>query len=228
MEIFEKTFISSPEYNTLISVSSSNFRMHVITTECSSTNVMIKFDMVRTFGTNMWFTTAKQVFFIVKVTLLPRYALFHVLMKNIILLFLINVSNIHGSREIKILLSWCIPFITSIGNSDLFGLLNMTKLVKGFEISAKHTYVSPLTLRTVRKGLFLNIINMWSHLFDSFGRIGITARARLLKKSALLVTRLPLPHATGLRLHVCINPASFLTPEPVGTVGAWAVAYPCR
>ncbi len=51
MEIFEKkTFISSPEYNTPIRVSSSNFKMHVITTECSSTNVMIKFDMVRAFS----------------------------------------------------------------------------------------------------------------------------------------------------------------------------------
>ncbi len=62
----------------------------------------------------------------------------------------------------------------------------MRKPEKGFDISAKHAYVSPLILRTVRKGLFLNIINMWSRLFDTFGRIGIAARARLLKKSALL------------------------------------------
>ncbi len=44
-----------------------------------------------------------------------------------------------------------------------------------------------------------------------------------------MVTRLNLPHVIVVRLHVRKNKVVIiLTPETVGTVGVWAVAYPCR
>ncbi len=42
-----------------------------------------------------------------------------------------------------------------------------------------------------------------------------------------MVTRLHLPHATVVRLHVHESNVAILTSETTVKVGAWAVAYPC-
>ncbi len=46
--------------------------------------------------------------------------------------------------------------------------------------------------------------------------------------SPYLVTRLYLPHVIVVRLHVRKINVVILTPETVGTVSVWSVAYPCR
>ncbi len=49
-----------------------------------------------------------------------------------------------------------------------------------------------------------------------------------LSSSPWLLTRIHLPHAVAVRLHVRKNNVAILTPETAVAVGVWAVAYPCR
>ncbi len=65
-------------------------------------------------------------------------------------------------------------------------------------------------------------------LFRHIGVKSLNAHEGRLATSPQLVTRLHLSHAIVVRLHVRKGNVVIVTPEMAGTVGVWAVAYPCR